>query len=387
MAQLSLSCSSFSPIKELPQEILLIVLKQVRNISTSSSFVSCLLVCRRWCDLGLSLLHSLICLTNSNLENFLNRFSHANCVLVRSLTVKINTRPPKDSESRYIGAKLLSSLLPSLATMISKMSTLLVFSFVVARKKMLFPRFGVPTSIITLMIENLSNRCVHLEIDIQNLTLSGLRSVHLCEKIRDILPRLQHFRVRLFRLCPAMILANFNKDGTIEGQPINSSAPSLKTFIINYPVHRLSDGLEKSSRVCRQLGEPISDLPRYFRSQARHYLATTLQDLLIRCNYPEIEGLWLLNIQSGGDDPAECQRYSFNRPVMVLNKTSAIPYTFDKSFWRTGPVHKEPDLVLTPEGDVVACSMWGFDDLAEPQIWQETLSGCRMPAMIMRDHL
>ena len=398
MAQTSSSCPSFSPMNDVPQEVLLIILKHVRNISSPSSFVSCLLGCRRWYDLGLPLLHSVIVLRNSNFVSFLTRFSHANCVFVKSLTVKINPECPKsDSAGKYVEvqenmnrhgsseSKALWDRLQRLATVISKMSTLLIFSFIVMRNDQYFPGFWMPTSIIASMIESLSKNCVNLEIDTAGEDFSRSDSVHICDKIRDVLPRLQHFRVRLYRLCPAMFCAKVNGNGVIEDHSTTSSARSLKTLIINCGMHNYIHPWAYTARICGDLGEIRSCLDRYVRSEARRSLVTALRDLSLRGNYPEIERLWLFDMQQPTTAPSKYEAY--NRRDIILDKTwvmpcfRVLPNTSGRCWWR------ENMLMRTPEGHDGLSSRWGVDNLAEAQTWQETFSGCRMPAvMIASDH-
>ena len=398
MAQISSPCRSFSQINELPQEVLLIILKQVRYTSSPFSFVSCLLSCRRWYDLGLPLLRSVILLRNSNLESFVTRFSHANCVFIKSLTVKINPECPKsDSAGKYVEikeiinrhgsseSKALWRRLHILATMISKMSTLLIFSFIVVRGNQYFHGFWIPTSIIASMIENLPKSCVNLEIDTAGQEASRPAPVHICDKIRDVLPRLRHLRVRLYRLCPAMFCANVNGEGVIEGHSTASSAPSLQTLIINCGMHNHTNPWGYTARICGDLGEIRSDADRYVRSEARRSLVIALKDLFLRGNYPAIERLWLLNLQSV--DYASSWYEAYNRRDIILGKTWVMPCIFVSPQVPVRGSRTDYYLTRTPEGHDVLSSLWGVDNLAEAQTWEETFSGCRMPAaLIATDH-
>lgn len=388
--------ASPSLLKELPQELLFVILKQVRNMSSSSSFLSCLLTCRRWCDLGRRLLYNFISLRNSNLEAFLIRFSPANCFLVKSLTIRIDPVSPKlNSAGKYeetterlnrngsSESRALWGRLERLAAMISKMNTLSAFSFFMASNLSTFPGFWIPSSIIASMIENLSNKCVSLEIDTSGREFSRLRSVHLCDKIRDVLPRLRHLRVRLYRLCPAMFCTEVNEDGTINRQSVARSASSLKTVIISCDMLYRGDQWLSTARVCGAFGQPISCADRFIRSESRRSLVAALRDFFLRGNYPKIERLWLIDSHRSNYSPAKYDAY-YRRDI-VLDKTWVIPRIRIASSWSTRDfqreaIFKEHLLLRAPEGHDVICSRTEAENLAEAQTWQETFSECRMPA-------
>lgn len=381
MAQSSLSHSFTPPINDLPQELLIVILERVRNTTSPLSFVSCLLCCRRWYDLGLPLICDVILLKRSNLETFLTRFPPVNCILITSLTISIKPESPaSDSAGRYVEdeehmkrngspeTKTLWGQLQNLATMIGKMTNLSFLSFVVTSENPWTVGFWIPRPIIASMIGNLSRSCVGLEIDTRGNDFSELGSVHLCDKIRDVLPHLRHFRVRLSTLCSAMFCASFNANDATED---HSKAPSLKSVIINCVPQSLGYG--GSARRCGFL-----EMHPYYRSfhdifEARGSLATTLRDLVVRGSYPEIERLWLVDMQyHDNDDPTVYAAY--NRRDILLNKTWAIP------FRNILGVERNAVLTRTPEVNEVVSFQWVVEELAEAQTWKETLSGCRMPA-------
>lgn len=403
MAEVALSdpSSSFSLLKELPQEVLLIVLKQLRNRSSPSSFLSYLLTCRRWCDLGLRLLYDVVILRNSNLESFLTGFSHANLFLVKSLTIRIDpVSPKKNSAGRYeedreeiddkgcSESRALWGQLERLVMVISKMNTLSIFSFVIASQHTTFVGFWIPSTIIASMLENLSKSCVNLEIDTAGKESSRFFSVHLCDKIRAVLPRLQNFRVRLYRICPAMFCTEVDEDGTINRHSIAQSASSLQTVIIRCDMPYGVDQWVRTARVCGHFGQPISDADRFARSESRRSLVVALREFFLYGNYPQIERLWLIDSQHSSPSDYE----AFFRRDILLDKTCVIPRIRIATSWSTrGPTRssivKEHLLTRTPEGHDVISSRGGAENVAEAQTWQETIGECRMPAgMMATDH-
>lgn len=404
MAEVALSdpSSSFSLLKELPQEVLLIVLKQLRNRSSPSSFLSYLFTCRRWCNLGLRLLHDVVILRNSNLESFLTGFSHAKLFLVKSLTIRIDPVSPKvNSAGKYeedreeiddkgsSGSRALWGQLERLVAMISKMNTLSIFSFIVSSQQLTFVGFWIPSSIIASMLENLSKSCVNLEIDTAGKESSRFFSVHLCDKIRAVLPRLQHFRVRLYRICPAMFCSEVDEDGTINRHSIAQFASSLKTVIISCDMPYGHDQWVRTARVCGHFGQPISNADRFVRSESRRSLVAALREFFLHGNYPEIERLWLIDSQHSHPS----QHEAFFRRDILLDKTWVIPRVqiarscSTRGFQRRS-ILNEHLLTRTPEGYDVLSSRGGAENVAEAQTWQETIGECRMPAgMMATDHL
>ena len=404
MAEVALSdpSLSFSLLKELPQEVLLIVLRQLRNRSSPSSFLSYLLICRRWCDLGLRLLYDVIILRNSNLESFLTGFSHANLFLVKSLTIRIDPVSPKvNSAGRYeedgeeihdtgsSESRALWGQLERLVAVIRKMNTLSTFSFIVASQHLTFAGFWIPSPIIASMLENLSKSCVSLEIDTAGKESARFSSVHLCDKTRAVLPRLQHFRVRLYRVCPAMFFSEVDEDGAINRHSIAQFAPSLKTVIISCDMPYGHDQWVRTARVCGHFGQPISHADRFVRSESRRSLVAALREFFLRGNYPEIERLWLIDSQRSHPSKHE----AFFRRDILLDKTWVIPRVRIATSWSSrGPQRRsilnEHLLTRTPEGHDVLSSRGGAENVAEAQTWQETIGGCRMPAgMMATDYL
>lgn len=330
--------------------------------------------------MGLSLLCDVMLLRNSNLAIFSSRFSQANCVLIRSLTITIEAeRPERNSAGQYIESeepmkrngsaesKVLWGRLQDLAAMISNMTNLSILSFVVP-SNVRFPGFWIPRSIIASMMENLSKSCVNLEIDTRGHDFDEADSVHLCDKIRVVLPRLRHFRVRLGVSCPAMFRAGVNAVEIIED---HSTAPHLEIVVVN-SVQR-SPGFPCSARLC---GSPWEH--PWYQSfgndpELRVSLATTLRDLVVHGNYPKIERLWLIDMQyHDNDDPTVYGAH--NRRDIVLNKTWAIPLR------NITGTHWDSVLMRTPEMQEFFSFQWAIDELVEAQTWKETLNGCRMPA-------
>ena len=333
--------------------------------------------------MGLPLLCNVMLLRNSNLETFLSRFPPANCVLISSLTVAITPEKPAiQATAHYVEAKdhmiengsqitkTLWDRLQRLVTFISKMTNLLSFCFTVTIESRRSVGFWIPRSVIASMVENVSKSCVSLEIDTRGYDSLEPDSAHLCDKLRDVLPRLRHLRVRLATFCPAMFCANKSANDTIDDQTI---APSLETVIINC-VTRLS-GYGGPARACGFPGELQWWGDYHNHIEARVFLATTLRDLVVRGKFPKIERLWLVDMQYDGHDDRSVY-LAYNRRDILLNKTWVIPIR--------GIVNEQDSfLIRTPELHEVLSFQWAVEELVEAQTWKETLGGYRIPAAMI----
>lgn len=319
-------------------------------------------------------------LRNSNLETFLGRFPPANCGSISALTVAITPENPAVDAAGYFvedeehmkqngssKTKALWGQLQGLVTLINKMTNLLIFSFVVTDKAGPIG-FWIPRPMIASMVEIVSKSCVSLEIDTKGNDFREPGSAHLCDKIRDILPRLRHFRVRLGTFCSAMFCANKSVNDTIEDQTI---APSLETVIVNCVT--LFPGRGGPARVCGFLDEHQYYRRYYNVPEARVSLATTLRDLVVHGKFPKIESLWLIDMQYDDNDDSSVY-LAYNRRDILLNKTWAIP------FRNILGLERDSVLTRTPEVHEAFSYQWAVEELAEARMWKETWSGCRMPA-------
>lgn len=261
-----------APVDELPEEILRDILQHVLNESRYSAFVACLVCCRRWHHCGLPMLCSEIVLTDSSIDAFLTGFPLSRCGLIRSLEVL------------SLGLKGLNSRLCKLAAKMTNMIALSTFSLKVNRNafRSKAGRLYLNRSLAEVL-KNLPKSCVDLEIDTNGYDNQPANGDHLCNLLRQVLPRLHHFRVRLANLCPA-IFGYHPADDPFTW--IYVTAPSLQTLVINgvISVHRFTG----SARACD---------PGYgfrHRPHARHLLTDSLPELVEDGKFPTIERLWLI---------------------------------------------------------------------------------------------
>lgn len=240
---------SSSPVQRLPTEVLSHILKQVRNTSSALSFLGCLLCCRRWREVGLPLLYQDIAIGNSNLELFVTQFPGSHGLLIKSLTVSLDAKEPATSfpedvelcrqyvedlkRNGSLEAQRLWRGLGDLATTISTMTSLRCFSFMVSAAHAI--GFWIPRSSVASIVERLPRTCIALEVDTRSHDRGEPGEAHVCDSLRQVIPRLQHLRLRLRSLCSAAFGTGFTLDGTIEDGLLIAAmvAPALETVDIN----------------------------------------------------------------------------------------------------------------------------------------------------------
>lgn len=274
--------SPFSPISRLPEELLHSVLRHVRETSPHSTFLACLRCCKRWRNSGMPLECKAIVLTSANLSNFLNQFSPAHYVLIRSLTISVKL-PRREYKDRRQAA--FHVLLQNLAVAINKMTMLSTFSFAVSRTASLTLDCKLPSGILAALVQSLPPSCMDLELDTKGYDTLKPQSVHLCDHLRELLPRLRTFRIRLAYVCPLIFAPNFS---TLEDLSSLTPvvAPSLQIAVVNCLIIPMK--LKGSARTCRTVScckaWPV----------ARDLLAVCLPEFVRReGTYPAMERLWL----------------------------------------------------------------------------------------------
>lgn len=274
-------------------EILSSILQFARYLSRRSEFISCLLVCRLWYNLGLPYAWSSICLNNDSLELFIrvNQSSQC-CHQIRSLTLKLNAIWPTNEEQRiwleekivdqYNGANpgtfRLWKNLEALADII-RFSMLRLVSFSLCMDR--YPLGGrlpahmneawgawLRTGTIAKLLVALPVCCIDLELDTRGRDDDPAcrfrrvyGSTHLCSVIRGLFPRLRHLRLRLGALCSHLIFA-------LSGDDLKAAeAPHLVSMSINLNLDPYSEGVadcmgsgQKSGDIDTNISPPLSGI-------------------------------------------------------------------------------------------------------------------------------
>lgn len=181
-----------------------------------------------------------------NLETFVTKFLQSNGPRARSLTIFINRQAPLyQPESRAPTQAVprnkrstptqFSDYLQELAEKIKSMTRLSTFSFFVSSGACKFD-FQIPRRSIATFLDCLPETCHSIEIDTQHLDRDMLdpSPVHLCDKVRALLPQLKHLRLDVRSMCQALFGIGPAPDSspvkTFNYSPVD--APSLQTVFI-----------------------------------------------------------------------------------------------------------------------------------------------------------
>ena len=204
---------SLSPFERLPNEILSSILLEVNATSEPFSFLRCLLCCKTWLEMGISILYRDVLLTHSNISAFERCFKPLHGPLLRSLTININPVQPAQTDEDeqhllYYGsqsAQALWHLFQQISYKFASMDRMTTFSLTVFSKSPNIRDFWVPRDTIAMMIRALPEACVNVEVNTRDCEGPAPVFAHICNEIHAILPRLQNLRLCLAIMCPAIL--------------------------------------------------------------------------------------------------------------------------------------------------------------------------------------
>lgn len=234
-------------LDSMPTEVLTNILQRVRNSSAKNGlkdFVALQTTCHLFRNSAQPILWADVILDNESLALFLKEENATKYCLIRSLTVSINslaTRAELQRMQRSCGGsgipeelerwrpvfttKVVWKCLQTLAAALPAMSHLISFSFCVQESKIKGSDTGLwlQHGAIKGLIENLPETCTGIEIDTASLKQLDCKKVHLCDTIREVLPRMKHVRLRLGQLCESIFISDPTKSRT---QTVNRQSPT-----------------------------------------------------------------------------------------------------------------------------------------------------------------
>jgi hypothetical protein len=416
-------------MERLPVEILSDIFQLVKLDSRPSALTACALCCKSWRDIVLPVFYRDVVLNNARLKAFAAAFStEYGGPLVRSLTLAIDpenddappaasdggapssvdddgsddddTAPSSADDGSSANSRDLWRRLENLFAAVSSMTKLVSFSLTVTDAPT-DTGFWLPRPLIASFVTRLPATCVDIEIDTNghDFGLPG-GSVHLCDTLRGVLPRLRHLRLRLKVLCAALFVHNRQHEEWVTGVVAAGApadigaeggvaAPALKTLVLNCATQY--NGIGSHTRVCGALGREFDDgeNPRRFvcyfpLPPARFELARCLSRLYTTGGgdgggggaspiFPAIERLWMLDVQPPDDDDRSVYAV-LNRRDVAADKTYVMPFDYMRR--RPGEVF----MARMPDGREVLSDFWAIEALAEGETWVEMLGGARVPA-------
>ncbi|KFA56368.1 hypothetical protein S40293_09444 [Stachybotrys chartarum IBT 40293] len=236
------SHSHSSPIGKLAPEVLVDILGLVyRAPGGRSDLAACLSVCRLWSQHGRTILYRHIFLDSGVMPCFLDAFDrNAAAAHTSSLTLRASNPSLADwelSQGDYltISSKLLDGWLRRFADeVIPDMEGLTSLSVT----PHLLDYCELSRSTLAAILQALPATCVDLELDANGRDRDGTEgtssetlaisdSVHLCEHVRALLPRLHYARVNLRYTCDALV-GESTKSGF---RPIEM--PMMEQLVVN----------------------------------------------------------------------------------------------------------------------------------------------------------
>ena len=389
--------SSLHGIHDLAPELLGSILQDVRYSASRRKFMSCLLVCRRWSEIGLPYLWSSISLDNDSLQVFAEsaRKSSLGCDLVRSLTLQLNTIWPTVEEFREWRFEEASndrgganprthrqwSNLDTLADIVrSDMTGLVSFSLCIHKftpggrtsKHMAGPLEGpqgawVKTGTIASLLTALPSSCVDLELDTRGREddracdfYPVYGSTHLCPIVRGLLPRLRHLRLRLGTLCSHLLLAP-STDGL---EHTYTQAAGLLTLVINLNIE------PNSGRTLRYAEIQSDDHERDY-GLLQKGLGKVLRDAYKANGFPRARAIQTMDIHR-----SERQQHDHaTQQDIVTDKTHILP--FRKLWIEDSKLDNETFVGHNAADEEFFGIMTELEQIQEDSIWVTTVDGDR----------
>ncbi|KAI1651203.1 uncharacterized protein F4817DRAFT_325435 [Daldinia loculata] len=215
-----------SSMESLPLELLAMILVTVKSSAGVSDLLCCLRVCKRWHDVGISKLYRHVVLDCRSITRFRETFNLREAVRVRSLTVRA-TRLPRDGVYRIDEDLILFT------DVLTKLDNLSTFSFCTP-PPVRFDVYRIWQALFSL-IDALPHSCVNLELDLMAYHRHFPRTrranfVHICDKLRCLLPRMHHVHLKLPVICPD-VLSSLSTNSDNSPTPIK--LPNLQTLFIH----------------------------------------------------------------------------------------------------------------------------------------------------------
>lgn len=378
-------------IDRLPNEILSNILLHLKVTSSTSFLAQCLRCCKTWREILQPLLYSHVLLTNHNLEAFGKTFNITHGPFVCSLTIIIDpVQPPMDPATLYPNAFLEDeehmkqygsrqskdfwSILHFSVDKIASMVTMMTFSLIVSTKPFAIG-FWIPRPLITEIVQILPRTCVNLEIDSRGNDYLRPGDAHLCDALRNILPRLRHLRLRLSTLCPAILGDGFNPSQSTRAlsnyKP--EAAPQLETLIVNCIPGTI---FGSQAHICGTFQENpyasySTNLP-----EARIAIVDALCLAKGASSFPAAECIRVLDALHHSNSDRSVYP-SLNQRNILEDVTCALPFHNVMGF------RMDSFLIRTPEGQEFLSMPWAIEALAEGELWCEVLNGIRIPASLL----
>lgn len=273
--------------------------------------------------------HAILVRNTDDFKGFVNRVQH-DAAKVHSLSITIE---PEWLVGLYNGDSLDASksiqqlwrLLEEFGSTLPSLGHLQFFSFLVRGG---INNFWIPQPLLATLLSNLPTICTSLEIDTSGSDHVEPGTSHLCDTIREILPRLEHLRLDLSTLCPKAF-------------EIATPCPRLTTLIISCFAGT------HNSRLCPSYPSenPIPS-PSTRDTEAMPPLIHHLQTILPLL--PNLNQCILLD-QNGNPSANSAFHLTYNVRDVLRDTVTAMPVECVHPFADDGDGY----MLRMPEGDVL----------------------------------
>ncbi|KAI1091456.1 hypothetical protein F5B19DRAFT_458437 [Rostrohypoxylon terebratum] len=360
-------------MNSLLSELLIEIFSLIKSsFGGTSDILSCLLVCRRWRELGVPVLYRHLVLGTANVELFAARFNSQYAIHVRSITLRL-TQPPLSSYdlSSIIASNAeLEKRLIRLEPLLGSLDMLLSFSLYVPAIVPERCRFKIPARSIIGLIKSLPPSCVNIEIDsggYDRNIIAGGEEAHICESLHLLLPRMNHIRIHLSLVCPTLIGTmatpyNYHLDSYIP-----TKLPNIRSLLINCS--------EKSPSAGICLPPKTGHAPFY--SHSMHpwpAMTSALQKLVDTPGCCPASATIRIHTTTGNDMAGLGVHDTMIICDINSHTTRALPIV------KVSPMKKLGWLVRLNDSEGVLTTSRGLIDVAENYSWKTLIGGARVPA-------
>jgi hypothetical protein len=273
--------------------------------------------------------HAILVRNTDDFQGFVNRVQH-DAANVHSLSITIE---PEWLVGLYNGDSLDASestqqlwrLLEDLSSILPSLNHLRSFSFLVLKGR---NNFWIPRPLLATLLSKLPTICTSLDIDTPGSDRAEPGTSHLCDTIREILPRLEHLRLDLSTLCPKAF-------------ETPNPCPTLTTLTISCFAGN------HNSRLCNSyLSEESLPSSSTRASEAMPPLIHHLQSILPLL--PNLEQCILLD-QNGNPSANSAFHLTYNRRDVLRDTVTAMPVEYVHPFADDGDGY----MLRMPEADVL----------------------------------
>lgn len=377
-------------MNSLSNDILSLILTQVRSGgSGNNDMLACLQINKIWHRIGSSIFYRHIALDNSRVDPFHNSFKLDCGPQVQTLTLLISSEGRHLVDGNPKPHPELDAKLRRTIPLLTRLDNLASFSLSLeGREEVILGR-----STVMDFIDALPARCTNLELDTQGQDHQDSEgSAHLCESLRNLLPRMHHVRIRVASVCPALLgtgeLSNHNDlsqqspviDSATKATP-SATAPFKPVDLPNIRSLVIYCALPHSRKMKR--------CGRASRSHQTEYTGpswipiTTAMEQLPFAPKPPPRDASILAInatqqlaEADFEDPTVWQAIVVARPTAKTSQ--AVPH---RAIWSSA----DSVFVRLPDGRDLVTTLGNATLLAEGETWCSTSggSGARVPRAVL----